>query len=324
MSSEDRQEGNVPVVRIDDDEMIDLASLLNEEPTAPASSGSSAPATAGNVHSIDVGEGDDDFEALLQRTLGGTGDADGDGRGNSGTLPFGVGAARPPLPKKGLPSSLEDLLADAEGAAPAPPKAARPALSDPAAPGALSRAPGGQWQVPRGPAARGPALPGRPGQAPDPRARRRDRDEPSEEAKRVEELRKKVKEMSADTERFKGRLRAEAAGARDKGREDVLVRMVPILDTLRLALDSASQGTDLTSVIDGLSMLVKQFGNELKGLGLEELESDGATFDPKEHEAFQHVKTGKTAPGTVAQTIRRGYRFKDKLMRPAQVIVEAS
>ena len=148
-------------------------------------------------------------------------------------------------------------------------------------------------------------------------------DEPSQESKAVDELRKKVKDMTSETESYRRRLKDEAKAARGKGREDVFKALMPIMDALEMALksagQSAGQGDQLTK---GIELVAKQLKTDLGLLGLEFIDPEGHPFDPNVHEAFQQVTTGKVAPGEVAEVVRNGYRFNEKLLRAAQVLVE--
>ncbi|MDP6944784.1 MAG: nucleotide exchange factor GrpE [Myxococcota bacterium] len=147
-------------------------------------------------------------------------------------------------------------------------------------------------------------------------------DEPSRESKAVEELRKKVKEMTAETESYRARLKEEAEAARGKGREDVFKALLPILDTLELALKSANESQDTEQLTQGIELVIKKLTTDLEQLGLEPVDPAGKPFDPNLHEAFQQVTTGKVDVGMVAEVVRKGYRFEERLLRPAQVLVE--
>ncbi len=313
---ERRQDGNIPVIRIDEGDLADLSSLLGEtvpappsraEPSRPppprelpprdaaasmfdellgaasaqrSSAPSSAPpppSTPGVVH-VDVDEVDDDFEALLQRTLG---EAAG-------------GAPKPDAPPRSLPPQ----------AAPRAPRA------------------WGGPKPPRGPTMSGPAaLSKLADQRRDERRQRDDRHK--EESKVIDALRKKVKDMTAETEKYRQRVAAEAGGARTKGRADVFKALMPIIDTLELALKAATESRDYDALHHGLELCFKQLLGGVRSLGLEDVDAQGAIFDPAKHEAVQQQKTGTMPPGTVLHMLRRGYIHDEKLMRPAQVVVEA-
>jgi len=142
------------------------------------------------------------------------------------------------------------------------------------------------------------------------------------ESKKVQELREQVKRFSAETDRFRERVQDQAKKARSTGRKDVFDRLLPIIDTLELALRVASGAKSTEKLIAGVEMVFKQLLTELEHLGLKSVDSEGMEFDPMLHEAMQKVRTGEVEAGHVNQVIRRGFTFEEKLVRAAQVIVE--
>ncbi|MGM0574606.1 MAG: nucleotide exchange factor GrpE [Myxococcota bacterium] len=156
------------------------------------------------------------------------------------------------------------------------------------------------------------------------RAPRRDDDGHAEESRIIDDLRTKMKELTDETDSFRRRISAQAADAHAAGQEDVCRRLLPVIDALELALQSARDTHDPDKLVHGLELVLKQLIGELGSLGLEGIDAVGQPFDPSLHEAFQQRRTGRVEPGHVASLIRRGYRFNDKLLRAAQVVVEGS
>jgi molecular chaperone GrpE len=75
------------------------------------------------------------------------------------------------------------------------------------------------------------------------------------------------------------------------------------------------------SLADGISMVMRQFGDTLSKLGVERVVTTGVAFDPSVHEAIQHLETHEYPPGTVAHEVQAGYKLGDRLIRPALVVV---
>ena len=148
------------------------------------------------------------------------------------------------------------------------------------------------------------------------------RQEAPQDSQKVEELREQVKRFSAETEQFRERLEDKAKQARDKGRADVFDRILPIIDTLEIALKAAPNAKSAEKVIAGVEMVFNQLLTELDRLGLASINPEGEAFDPALHEAMQKTTTGTVESGHVNQVLRRGYKHGEKLMRAAQVIVE--
>ena len=145
----------------------------------------------------------------------------------------------------------------------------------------------------------------------------------AEESAKVKELREQVQQFGRETEQYRERMEEQAKEARTKGRKDVFDRLLPILDTLDIAIQSAPSAKSADKVIAGVEMVYSQLLSELARLGLECIHPEGETFDPSLHEAMQRSETGEVEPGKINKVLRRGFVMNGKLMRAAQVIVEA-
>ena len=128
---------------------------------------------------------------------------------------------------------------------------------------------------------------------------------------------------TADFENFKKRAARERQDAVKFANESLLQKLIPILDTFDMALTAATNAKEGTaqSLQTGVSMILSQFRNTLTEAGLEEIDAAGKPFDPNFHEAVSQQETADVPEGHVAQQLRRGYKLKDRLLRPATVIV---
>ncbi len=144
-----------------------------------------------------------------------------------------------------------------------------------------------------------------------------------EESAKVKELREQVQQFGRETEQYRERMEEQAKEARTKGRKDVFDRLLPILDTLDIAIQSAPSAKSADKVIAGVEMVYSQLLSELARLGLECIHPEGEIFDPSLHEAMQRSETGEVETGKINKVLRRGFVMNGKLMRAAQVIVEA-
>jgi molecular chaperone GrpE len=100
--------------------------------------------------------------------------------------------------------------------------------------------------------------------------------------------------------------------------------MLPVLDHLRLALQSAKPGQRAEDVLTGVDLVQRQMVQTLKGLGVTEIEvPGGARFDPTVHEAVAREERADADEGTVLDVVRSGWRIADRVLRPAQVRVAA-
>jgi len=98
--------------------------------------------------------------------------------------------------------------------------------------------------------------------------------------------------------------------------ENLIVRLLPILDSFSRAKESLNPNS---KEIAGLIQIEKQFMNFLKSEGVEEIKVKGKKFNPVTAEALEQSKSKKYKPGIVTKVIRKGYKLKGKVIRPAQV-----
>jgi molecular chaperone GrpE len=123
----------------------------------------------------------------------------------------------------------------------------------------------------------------------------------------------------ADFENYKKR----AARERDEGikyaNRSLLERLVPIVDNFELGLSAARE--ERSPIYSGMNMVLKQLTDFLTENGLEPIDAVGKQFDPNLHEAIGHEPSAEVPEGRVIRQTRRGYRLKDRLLRPAAVVV---
>lgn len=125
----------------------------------------------------------------------------------------------------------------------------------------------------------------------------------------------------AEFDNYKKRVRQEQQYAELAANEKLFQRLLTVLDTFDLALASAEKAENVKAVIEGVRMVQKQLQNVLGESGVEEIDATHKPFDPNWHEAIQQAESVAHPEGTVMQQVRKGYRFKDRLLRAAAVIV---
>lgn len=133
----------------------------------------------------------------------------------------------------------------------------------------------------------------------------------------------RVLRLSAEFENFKKRAARERQDAIRYANESMLERLIPVMDTFEMAL-MAVKSADAGS-IDSLKMGVEMIANQLKTTlsdeGLEEINAENQMFDPKIHEAVSKEAREDVEEGRVLSQTRKGYKLKDRLLRPSSVIV---
>jgi molecular chaperone GrpE len=126
--------------------------------------------------------------------------------------------------------------------------------------------------------------------------------------------------LAADFDNFKKRARQEQLETIQHASAELIGRLLPALDDLHKALQNKPAGTD-ESWLKGVELSVRKLEEALGAHGLEPIEAVGARFDPKLHEAIGHEESADHPEDTVVSELRRGYRIRDRVVRPALVKV---
>ena len=126
--------------------------------------------------------------------------------------------------------------------------------------------------------------------------------------------------LAADFDNFKKRSRQEHLDTIQHASAELISRLLPGIDDLHNALDNKPQGID-DAWAKGLELTVRKLEEALGAHGLEKIEAVGERFDPKLHEAIGHEESSEHPEDTVVSELRRGYRIRDRVLRPALVRV---
>src|SRR5262249_32838595 len=127
----------------------------------------------------------------------------------------------------------------------------------------------------------------------------------------------------ADFENYKKRSAREKADAIKYANSSLLERLVAIVDNFELGLAALNEPREQSSVYSGMILVQKQLNDLLAENGLQPIEAEGKKFDPNIHEAIAHEPSDQVPEEIVLRQTRRGYRFKDRLLRPAKVVVSS-
>lgn len=135
----------------------------------------------------------------------------------------------------------------------------------------------------------------------------------------LERFRDLALRSQADFDNFRKRAAREKEDAIKYANGAFLEKLIPIIDNFELGLSAAQR--EKSSVVQGMSMVAKQFQDFLQENGVQTIQADGLPFDPNVHEALSHEESADVAEGHVIRQARRGYKLKERLLRPANVIV---
>jgi molecular chaperone GrpE len=128
--------------------------------------------------------------------------------------------------------------------------------------------------------------------------------------------------IQADFDNFRRRSRQEYEQACLYGGEELIKKILPVLDSLERAVAAFSEkSADNCSWQEGVRLTLKQFQNILTAEGLEAVEAVNLVFDPQVHEAVFQEQSDAVSDPTVREELQKGYKYRNKLIRPALVKV---
>ena len=150
-------------------------------------------------------------------------------------------------------------------------------------------------------------------------------EELKERAAKADEHWDRLLRTTADFDNFKKRAARERTDAVQFANAGLLQKLLPVLDSFEMALLAAQSAKDekSSSLQAGIAMVQSQLKSILAESGLEEINAAGKPFDPTLHEAVSQQETTDVPEGQVVQQIRKGYKLRERLIRPAAVIVAA-
>jgi len=133
-----------------------------------------------------------------------------------------------------------------------------------------------------------------------------------------DQLLDRLARLQAEFENARKRDARERAEFRDFAVSGAIEQILPVVDNLNLALAAKSTGEQLRS---GVELIARQMEDALRALGVQPIATVGEQFDPQFHEALGSIETTEVPDHQVMEEVRRGYKLKEKLLRPALVRV---
>ncbi len=133
-------------------------------------------------------------------------------------------------------------------------------------------------------------------------------------------LQDRLLRTAAEFDNFRKRVDRERRDLLDYAANDVLTELLPVVDDLERALQ-ADSGADASVYRQGVELILKQLHDLLKRRGVTVVETLGTDFDPNIHQAVMHDVSTTHREGEVMEELRRGYKLRDRLLRPAMVKV---
>lgn len=138
------------------------------------------------------------------------------------------------------------------------------------------------------------------------------------EKNKAAEMTDSARRIQAEFDNYRRRMNDNSRRVRDDATAEVLVKIVPVLDTIAQALKMI----DDEKVAGGVKMIGDEITKLLRSYGVTEIEAEGKEFDPKLHEAVMQMPAEtEEQKDTVKEVFQKGYKMGDKVIRPARVIV---
>lgn len=149
-----------------------------------------------------------------------------------------------------------------------------------------------------------------------------------DEAKQIAELTAELEQMRdielrarADFSNTRKRLMREKEDAIRFANAALVERLLPVFDSFELGLAEARKHKNPGSIVHGFELVLKQMAEFLKEQGVEPVDAEGQLFDPNLHQALGHQENADVPEGHVCAQVRKGYKLRDRLLRPAMVFV---
>jgi molecular chaperone GrpE len=129
--------------------------------------------------------------------------------------------------------------------------------------------------------------------------------------------------LQADFENHRKRTLREKQEALSYGHELVVKDLLPVVDNLERAIEhaSASSGADFEGMLQGVELVRRELLAVLAKHGVSPIEAEGEVFDPNLHEALAQMEDDRVPAGRIGRMLQKGYRLRDRLLRPARVMV---
>lgn len=127
--------------------------------------------------------------------------------------------------------------------------------------------------------------------------------------------------LEKETAEMRARLIKTLEDRSKQGQFDFLTTLLPVIDNLNLAIASSETDPSLDHLRDGVKGTARSFEQALTSVGVERIPSIGSAFDPQIHEAIDTVEVDPELDGQIVSEYSNGYKFGDRLLRPAKVQV---
>jgi molecular chaperone GrpE len=125
----------------------------------------------------------------------------------------------------------------------------------------------------------------------------------------------------AELENYRKRVAREREDDLKRARAGLLEDLLPVLDNFELGMLEVRKGDPKSPIVVGMEMIERQLKDFMANSGVEPIDAVGAAFDPNLHEAVSQEASAEVSEGKIIRQLRKGYKFRDRLLRAAMVVV---
>jgi molecular chaperone GrpE len=142
----------------------------------------------------------------------------------------------------------------------------------------------------------------------------------SQDTSVVDELNNKYLRLYAEFDNYRKKVNKDREELAKYGNESLIYELLPIIDSLELALKHAADDSQV-GIVQGVQMTLKELHRTLEKFGVSKIEAAGKRFDPSIHHAMTQVERDDIDEKMVAEELRSGYLYREKVLRPSLVAV---
>ncbi|QHE53043.1 nucleotide exchange factor GrpE [Pontibacillus sp. HMF3514] len=136
-----------------------------------------------------------------------------------------------------------------------------------------------------------------------------------------DEIQQRLIRLQADYDNFRRRTQKERENDKKYRSQDLINELLPVLDNFERALQVEVKEDSAQNFVEGMNMVYRQLKDALTKEGVEEIPAQGEPFDPHMHQAVMQVEDENYDSNVVVEELQKGYKLKDRVIRPAMVKV---
>jgi len=140
----------------------------------------------------------------------------------------------------------------------------------------------------------------------------------------IKALSDRLLRLQAEFENFRKRTAKERGEVIKFANEGLLGEIIPVVDSLERAIQSANENVDIENLLEGLRLVRRLLNLLLERAGVKEIHAQGETFNPELHEAISVVESGDHPDNTIVEEVQKGYLLNGRVLRPSIVRVSKS